>query len=129
MTWNFRAFLLGLGLLAMVFGFMAQAHAGDVTVRWELATTYEDDEPLPAEEISAHRVEWSKCETNDAFGAKEGEVTVPMPSQSAIVARLTAGRYCFRAYTIATNSLESEPSNVVAKRVTGRPGRPIVIVL
>lgn len=105
------------------------ALAGDISVRWEIATEYEDGSPLPAEEIQAHRIEWSKCASDGTFGDKLGETVAAMPSQEVLIARLTAGTYCVRGFTIATNGEESVASDVASKRIKGRPNKPVVVIL
>lgn len=118
--------LLATALMTLTAG---SALAGDISVRWELATTWEDGSAMAPSDIQSHRIEWSLCDGPGVFGTKLGELVAAMPSQEALIARIPAGEYCIRGYTIATNGEESEPSEVAWKRVRGRPGKPVVIIL
>lgn len=105
------------------------AAAGGLPVRpavltWELPTTYVDETPLPPGEIAGFRVETGTCTADDSFGAKLAEATVDGPAVTYTTPALAAGRYCFRASTLATNGEESEPSNPVATTILAPPTRP-----
>ena len=107
-------------LLLCLLAFTVQAK--DLTVRWELATERMDATPLPVSEIASTRVEWGTC-SGLLFGTSLGTRDVAAPAVSTVVT-LDAGTYCFRGFTVDTEGLVSDSSNVAQKVVKGRPKPP-----
>jgi hypothetical protein len=108
------------------------AAAADLTITWQHPTELVDATPIPASgagAITQTRIEYGTCTGTGpdyAFGTKRGEVVALYPAATATVTGLAAGaRYCFRGYTKTT--VESGPSNVVAKWVPATAPKPPVI--
>lgn len=76
--------------------------------------------------LTLHRIEYGTC-SSGAFGAKQGEITVAMPSTTAIVSNLVVQVYCFRAVARNDYGAESVPSNVATKTIAPpTPGAPVL---
>lgn len=133
MTLNFRAFLAGLVLFAIVLFISFNAHAADATVSWTMPATNTDGSAIPASgagSIASTRVEYGSC-SGTAFGTKAGEVTVPAPATSTTITGFAAGSTaCFRAYVKNTYGTESAPSGVVSKTFpTPTPNPPTIVTI
>jgi hypothetical protein len=133
MSWNFRAFLLGLGLLAMVAGFATRAHAADATLSWTLPTTYEDDTPIADGELRESVVEWIACDgTWPSIGVPSTAV-FPAPAVTGTVSELTPGTWCFRVAAVTQLNAQSKWSNVATKVVPvpepPKPKPPVLITI
>lgn len=132
MTFNFRAFLAGLLLLAAaVFGFTSIARAGDAQVSWVHPTQFEDGTALAVGQIERTRIEWGTC-AGSAFGVRAGDVSIPAPATSTTITGLAPGTWCFRAYTKALpafGGLESVPTAAVSKTIPFPAPKPPVLTV
>lgn len=111
--------LLGITLAGVAF-------AGSATATWTHPTQYTDNTALAVADIQQTRLEYGSC-VGTAFGVKAGEVIVTGSGTSATVQNLTAGAYCFRAYTKA-KGVESAASAVASKVVPQTAPQPPVLV-
>lgn len=96
------------------------ASALDVTVTWTHPTSREDDTPLALSEIASTKIEWGLCST----ATYPSSVTVLAPATLKLLTGLSSGLYCFRAYTIDTDGLMSDPTGVVQKNLKAKPRPP-----
>jgi hypothetical protein len=120
MTWNFRAFLLGLALLAMVAGFATRARAADALLLWQLPTTYEDGSPIGPGELRETLAVWKLCASSDA----PASTTFPHPAETGTVTGLTPGEWCFRVAAVTEEGVQSDWSNEAVKTVVPPPPKP-----
>lgn len=126
LSWSFSAACTAL-LVAFALCLNASpARAGDAVLTWTLATQDTDGKAIPASgptSLASTRVEWGTC-NGSAFGTAVGQQTVPTPATTYTVTGLTAGTWCFRAYSRTVAGLESAPTNVVTKTILQSPPQP-----
>lgn len=104
------------------------AYAGSATATWTNPTQREDGSALAPSDIASTRVEWGTC-NGSAFGTLAGsQSTTSGAATSLTISGLAAGTYCFRAYTVLGNGLQSVASLVVSKVVPESPPKPPVLV-
>ena len=124
MTLNFRAFLLGLGLLAMAFGFLTRAEAADATLSWSLPTEYTDGSPIGPGELRETVAVWKLCASSDA----PASTTFAYPAKTGTVSGLTPGEWCFRVAAVSTLGAQSDWSNEAVKTVLPPTPKPPTII-
>lgn len=125
-NWSFSAGCIGLSAaIALCLG-ASPTHAGDAVLTWTLATQNTDGTAIPASgptSLASTRVEWGTCSGSN-FGTKAGEQVVAKPATTHTVTNLSAGTYCFRAYSRTVAGLESAPTNAVTKTILQAPPNP-----
>lgn len=100
--------------------------AGDAALTWTLATANTDGSAIPASgptSLASTRVEWGTCSGSN-FGTASGQQIVATPAVTYTVTNLSAGTYCFRAYSRTVAGLESAPTNAVTKTILQAPPNP-----
>lgn len=129
MSINFRLFVAGLLLLALV-GFIAtRVSAATVSGTITHATTYDDGTPLGVN-FKQSRVEVGTCTLLGSFNVKEGEALVApsVTTWSATVAR-QFGDFCARARTETVSGLFSVYTGTVkVTKVEPNPNPPTFTV-
>lgn len=125
-SWSFSAACTALSAaIALCLG-ASPTHAGDAVLTWTLATQNTDGTAIPASgptSLASTRVEWGSCSGSN-FGTKAGEQVVAKPATTYTVTNLSAGTYCFRAYSRTVAGVESAPTNVVSKAILQAPPNP-----
>lgn len=125
-SWSFSAVCIALlAAIALCLGAMP-THAGDAVLTWTLATQNTDGTAIPASgptSLASTRVEWGSCSGSN-FGTKAGEQVVAKPATTYTITNLSAGTYCFRAYSRTVAGVESAPTNVVSKTILQAPPNP-----
>lgn len=125
-SWSFSAaFTALLAVIALCLG-ASPTHAGDAVLTWTLATQNTDGTAIPASgptSLASTRVEWGSCSGSN-FGTKAGEQVVAKPATTYTITNLSAGTYCFRAYSRTVAGVESAPTNVVSKTILPAPPQP-----
>lgn len=125
-NWSFSAAYTALSVaIALCLG-ASPTHAGDAVLTWTLATQNTDGTAIPASgptSLASTRVEWGSCSGSN-FGTKAGEQIVAKPATTYTVTNLSAGTYCFRAYSRTVAGLESAPTNAVTKTILQAPPNP-----
>ena len=115
-------------LIALAVLFASSAVAHDAVLTWEHPTEYDDGQPLPVTDIRETRVEYGRC-VEQAFPAQpEGTLVVPGPAASVGIVGLTNGWWCFRAFTVSTEGVESDPSGTAVAHYVGKPKPPSNLV-
>jgi hypothetical protein len=130
MTDSRRAALLALALFALAYCLLAvPAHAHDAVLTWDHPTEYEDGQPLVVTDLRETRIEYARCD-NQAFPAQpEGSLAVPAPATTASVAGFANGWWCFRAFAVTTEGVESSSSNVAVVHYVGKPKAPVLVAV
>lgn len=119
-------------LIAIVLALLA-VPAWAVTVSWANPVQNTDNSPIPATgpgALKETRIEWGSCTGSGstvAFGTKAGETKITTPATQATVT-LNAGRYCFRAFAVNAQGVDSDPSSL-AEMVIYKPKPPSNIVV
>lgn len=125
-NWSFSAgCITSLVVIALCLG-ASPSHAGDAVLTWTLATQNTDGTAIPASgptSLASTRVEWGSCSGSN-FGTKAGEQVVAKPTTTYTITNLSAGTYCFRAYSRTVAGVESAPTNVVSKTILQAPPNP-----
>lgn len=125
-NWSFSAgCITSLAAIALCLG-ASPTHAGDAVLTWTLATQNTDGTAIPASgptSLASTRVEWGSCSGSN-FGTKAGEQVVAKPATTYTVTNLSAGTYCFRAYSRTVAGVESAPTNAVTKTILQAPPNP-----
>jgi hypothetical protein len=107
-TYNFRAFIGGLVLLALVLFLCARADAATVTGVVTTPVNYVDGSALPLSAIKHLQVEVGTCAsvgTAATFGTKEGEsLVVPVGANTTytVTSPRAFGDFCVRVRTVTT---------------------------
>lgn len=126
LSWSFSAACTAL-LAAFALCLSASpAIAGDAVLTWTLATADTEGNAIPASgptSLASTRVEWGSC-SGSAFGTAAGQQTVATPATTYTITGLTAGVWCFRAYSRTVAGLESAPTNAVTKTILQAPPQP-----
>ena len=126
--WNWSssaACIASLAAIALCLGAMP-THAGDAVLTWTLATADTEGNAIPASgptSLASTRVEWGSC-SGSAIGTAAGQQTVATPATTYTITGLTAGVWCFRAYSRTVAGLESAPTNAVTKTILQAPPQP-----
>ena len=111
-------------LLALAVLFASSAVAHDAVLTWDHPTKYEDGQPLVVSDIRETRIEYGRCE-DQAFPAQaDGSLVVPGPAAAATLAGFSNGWWCFRAFTVTTEGVESDASNTAVVHYIGKPKPP-----
>jgi hypothetical protein len=98
---------------------------GLVTViSWVNATSYVDGTPMPIEDISHIKLSYVK----DGVESTRQVVLVPAPETTKTLS-LIPGRWCFTARTVTVQEEESDPTEAICHRVTGKPNAPTTVVI
>lgn len=92
------------------------ATAAPLPLEWTWPTVRADGSPQPVSgpgALESVRIEYGTCKdlNGDAFGTKEGEITVPYPATTA-APEVGPGIKCARAYTRDNLGIEVGPSNL-----------------
>lgn len=125
-SWSFSAACIAsLAAIALCVS-ASPAIAGDAVLTWTLATANTDGSAIAASgptSLAATRVEWGTCSGSN-FGTAAGQQIVATPATAYTITGLTAGTWCFRAYSRTVAGLESAPTNAVTKTILQAPPNP-----
>lgn len=93
-------------------------------IAWSHPTTYVNDDPLPLEEISHTTISWVREGTSGPVQT----VNVFAPASSTQLT-IQPGRWCFSLKTVTVQNNESDNTEPVCHKVTGKPNSPTTIVI
>lgn len=110
------------GACGLLMAFAANAH--DATLDWVHPTEYTDGQPMPLEQVRETRIEYARCVEQQFPAQAEGSLVVPGPVATASVAGLPNGWWCFRAFTVSAEGVESDPSATAVVHFIGKPNPP-----
>lgn len=115
---------LGLFLLALA----GVAHAAKVPVEVITPTTNTDGTALT--NLASVEIEWGTC-NGTAFGTKQSSIVVPTTAPgvklSSPIYPTGLTKVCVRAYAFNTQGAKSDASNVGAKDLLPKPGKPVTL--
>jgi len=104
LSWNFRAFLLALGLLGLVYGLLVRAvHAGDLTATWQKPETNCDGSPIT--NLAGFRAYW---------GPYRAELPDPAAASYAVTG-LPPGQWWLAVTAYNSENVESPVAGPVLK--------------
>ena len=115
-------------LIALALLFASSAFAHDAVLTWTHPVEYDDGQPLPVTDIRETRVEYGRCVDQEFPTVPEGSLVVPGPAASVGVVGLLNGWWCFRAFTVSTEGVESEASATALAHYVGKPKPPTSLV-
>lgn len=108
----------------LLCAFVANAQTGTATVSWVVATTYTDNNPIPAGDLTGTLVLYGPCAgtaPNYTLPFVKGSVLVPMPALSYTFSNLPTNwsvPTCFVSQSVSKTHGKSDSSNVVAKALS-----------
>ncbi len=103
-----------LATIALTFGLITGALAGDATLTWTAPTTYEDGTAILSGEIVSYKVYYGQT----ASGPYTLSRVVTFPNTTTTIT-VPKGTWYFVSTATTTNGLESSYSNEVSKVVLG----------
>jgi hypothetical protein len=127
MTYHFRAFLIGVVLLASVVLACTIAHAGEATVSWEHATTNTDGSPIGT--IVRTEINYGLCNVDKTLLMPTPApviLQIPYPTNERVITALPTGTWCFQARTYTDTYSDWTP--FVWKDIIDKPNPPSLSV-
>lgn len=103
------------------------AYAAPLNFSWVAPTQRTDGTALPTSQIAGYKVEWGTC-NGALFGSPLGSLIAPNTATTASSPNVSAGTYCGRVFTNATDGTVSASSNVGIKTVLPAPPNPPTLV-
>lgn len=106
---------------------IAHAQTGTATVSWVAPTTYTDNTPIPAGDLTGYVVTWSKCggtSPNYTMTAATGTASVAAPALSFTDTTLDTTwtvPHCFTVAAVSKAKGNSAASAVVYKQIVAPP--------
>lgn len=118
--------LLAAALLLPAMAFAQQDYPRDITLSWTNPSLYEDGSAIEAGDLESIRVECFRgSDITPAFTSAvpdTGEGLAQSETYVAVIPR--PGTYTCFAYAIVVGGAESNPSNSVNRKYTGKPLPP-----
>jgi hypothetical protein len=103
-----------------------------MAVAWDWPTTYEDDSPVVAGDLTGVQLQVGTCAdvVIPTFGVVSRGQLVTFPATTYTFVGLANGQYCVRGYARHADATRNAlSSNVIAVKITGGRVRPVVIRL
>ena len=108
--------------------FAQQDFPKDVLVEWTNPSTYVDDSPIEAGDLDSIRVEiYRHNDTVPVFTVTVPDTGEGAPQLENLVSAIPQpGTYRIEAYAIVVGGVESDPSEPLFKKYTGKPRKVIL---